>query len=659
MLLVQIALTRETLSRMARQILWVCPVLIQLGCSGSSNVGTTPTLPVSVTPATITLTATPASISVGGTSTLTATAQNATQVVVTGTDGSRYALPATGGMQGVSPIASTTYTATATYSGGSATATTSVTVAASYSFQSINHVIFLLQENRSFDQYFGMLNPYRAANGMNVGDDGKIYSVDGIDDKLSTISNQSDEGTSYPLFKLASTCVDDSTSSWLESYGDVSRYDFSLTRAINMDGFVHTSENFAKNCQANGDKGCAGTFSDFAGQRVMGYYDQSFLNYYYYMASQFALSDRWFSPVSTKSIPNRIATFTGGTTQGLAFDPGNDDHLPQLQIPTIFAELSASNIPWKIYYTVTQGACLSADDCPTSASAQYPATDFSYLTDSYKYLYENPTGAPCVAPTQGSSVVGDVSNSFCIDPTHITPVSTYYTDLKNGTLPSYAFIESGYGVNDEHPGSGQSILAGQQQVSSLVNALMASSSWMQSVFFLSYDEGGGPYDHVPPVPGHSNDNTDAALGSAAVSSIPDIASISVNADSYYPCAPVGGVSTLHCDLGPSEPGASANDAAAIQGFAAQLGFRLPNLVISPFTRRHYVSHIPMDHTAILKFVENRFIGSSAHLTARDAAQPDLMNFFDFTKAPWAVPPVPPAPVSPASLGYDPCTPTKM
>ena len=71
------------------------------------------------------------------------------------------------------------------------------------------------------------------------------------------------------------------------------------------------------------------------------------------------------------------------------------------------------------------------------------------------------------------------------------------------------------------------------------------------------------------------------------------------------------------------PGASPDDAAAVQGFAAQLGFRLPNFIVSPFARRHYVSHTPMDHTAVIKFVENRFIGSSAHLTARDAAQPEL------------------------------------
>ena len=82
------------------------------------------------------------------------------------------------------------------------------------------------------------------------------------------------------------------------------------------------------------------------------------------------------------------------------------------------------------------------------------------------------------------------------------------------------------------------------------------------------------------------------------------------------------------------------------GFAAQLGFRVPNIVISPFTRKHYVSHLPMDHTAIIKFVENRFLGSTVHLTNRDAAQPNLLDFFDFTNVPWATPPSPPVPNQP-------------
>ena len=319
----------------------------------------------------------------------------------------------------------------------------------------------MLQENHTFDNYFGMLNPYRQSNGYNVGADGNTYNVDGIDDKLNTISNTDDEGTTYTLFPFTSTCIDDETSAWLASYGDVNTYDFSAPRSILMDGFVHNAEGYAKSCAQPGSS-CSGAFTDLTGQRSMGYYDQTILNYYYYMASQFALSDRWFSPVSSKSIDNRIATFTGGTTQGLVKDPGSDDDLPQLGISTIFQELDAANVSWKIYYTVTQGFCLDQDDCPTGSNSRYPATDFSALSYSYNYLRENPGGSAtaCPAPMQPSSVVGDTTNSFCIDTAHIAPLTTYFSDLANGTLPSFAFIEAGYGNNDEHPGSGQSILAG-------------------------------------------------------------------------------------------------------------------------------------------------------------------------------------------------------
>ena len=626
--------------------------------TGSGTTTATAQATVTVTPVatpTVTISANPTSISAGQSSTLTVTATNSTNVVITdNVDSNSYPLAQSGGTQSVSPTATTIYTATAT-GPNNQTATAAVTVTISSgggSLNSINHVIFMLQENRTFDTYFGMLNPYRHALGFNIGDDGKDYEVDGIDDKLSTITDTDDEGDVYPLFKFTTSCIDDETSAWLESYGDVNRYDFLPTRQILTDGFVHTAEGFAKSCAASGT--CSGNFTDLTGRRSMGYYDQTYLNYYYYMASQFALSDRWFSPVSSKSIPNRIATFTGGTTQGLVNDPGNDDHLSQLDISSIFQKLDQAKVSWKVYYTVTDGSCLNDDECSTSLGARYPATVFVYLTYSHQFLYGNPTGAPCTGSTQASSVVGDTSNSFCIDPNHVAPLSQFFSDLSENTLPSFAFIEAGYGNNDEHPGSGQSILAGQSQVANILNTFMASSSWKDSVFFLSYDEGGGPYDHVPPVPGHSNDNSDAALGT-----IPDISQIAVNPDSFFPCVPSGGTATPHCDLSQNDPGANAGDAAAVQGFAAQLGFRLPNMIVSPFTRRHYVSHTPMDHTAVIKLVESRFIGASAHLTLRDAAQPDLLEFFDFNNLLWATPPAPPSPVTPATLGYDPCDPANL
>jgi len=618
------------------------------GPGGTASAQTTVTVTANPAP-TVSITANPATIIVGNSSTLTVVAANATQVVVTGSDNTSYNLQATGGTQIVTPAATTAYAVTATGPGGKATASASVNVNPVGSVQSIDHVIFMLQENHSFDNYFGMLNPYRAAKHYDVGDDGIQYLVDGIDDKLNTITNLDDAGNAYPLFKLKSTCIDDDSSDWLSSFGDVNRYNFLDTRPIRMDGFVHTAEGFANSCVNS--KSCSGAFTDLVGRRAMGYYDEGFLNYYYYMASQFAISDRWFSPMASKSVPNRLVTFTGGTSQGLVHDPGGDDHLPQLNIPNIFSELDQAKVSWKIYYTVTQGFCLEQGDCSGPANSHYPAIHFSNLTYSFRYINENTTGT-CSPPTQPSSVVGDTTNSFCIDPTHIAPISQYFTDLQNNTLPSFAFIEAGYGQNDEHPGSDKPVIFGQAQVANIVNKLMVSSSWKDSVFFFSYDEGGGPYDHVPPVPGHSNDFTSASMGS-----LPDVSSIAVNPDSnppYFPCV-AAALGDLHCDLYAKDPGVNPADAAALQGFGAQIGFRVPNMVISPFTRKHYVSHVPMDHTAVIKFVENRFIGPSAHLTLRDAAQPDLLDFFDFNATPWATPPsnIP----TPSSVSA--CTPADM
>ncbi|HWE86629.1 MAG TPA: alkaline phosphatase family protein [Terracidiphilus sp.] len=606
--------------------------------SGSTTAQVTVT--VGAAGPTVSITAQNNSITPGSSDTLTVTATNATNVVVTGSDGSSYTLSSSGGTVTVTPTETTTYTAEATNSSGTtASAETTVDVGSTAGLSSIQHVVFMLQENHSFDDYFGMLNVYRHDNGWDVSEDGKTYNVDGIDDKLDTIKNEDDEGTYYYLYKFRTTCIDDDSSAWLSSYGDVNRYNFATTRPIKMDGYVHTAEGFAKYC-VKSPSSCSGNFTDTTGERAMGYYDQDYLNYYYYIASQFAVSDRWFSPISSNSIPNRIATFTGGTTQGLVYPPGADK-LPQLNINNIFEELQNAGVSWKIYYTVTDGGCTGGTACG-SGNGNLPDTTFSSLTYANKFILGNPTHAACPSGTQPSSVWGDTSNYYCVDPRHIAPLSQYYTDVKNNTLPAFSFIESGSGRNDEHPGSGQSILVGQAEVAKIVNALMVSASWSSSAFFFSYDEGGGPYDHVPPVPGHSNDFTDSSLGS-----IPDISGIAVNPDSYKPCVPSGTTPTLHCDLKTSEkdPGTVSTDAPAQQGFRAQLGFRVPNFVVSPFVRKHYVSHIPMDHTAIIKFAENRFISSSTHLTARDAAQPNLLDFFDFSGKPWATPPTPPTPTS--------------
>jgi len=130
---------------------------------------------------------------------------------------------------------------------------------------------------------------------------------------------------------------------------------------------------------------------------------------------------------------------------------------------------------------------------------------------------------------------------------------------------------------------------------------MTSASWKDSAFILTYDEPGGLYDHVPPAP-------------------------AVNPDGIAPK-----------DLLPGDT--CTTDLTAVNCNFTVTGFRVPLLVISPFTKMNYVSHTTADYTAILKFIETRFNVPS--LTKRDAAQMDMSEFFDFESIPWATPPTPP------------------
>jgi len=88
----------------------------------------------------------------------------------------------------------------------------------------------------------------------------------------------------------------------------------------------------------------------------------------------------------------------------------------------------------------------------------------------------------------------------------------------------------------------------------------------------------------------------------------------------------------------------------IPGDFTRYGFRVPVMVISPFTRPHYVSHTAADHTAILKLIENRF--NLPSLTVRDGTSMGMTEFFDFVNVPWRVPPTPPAQPTDGACYYD-------
>jgi phospholipase C len=288
----------------------------------------------------------------------------------------------------------------------------------------------------------------------------------------------------------------------------------------------------------------------------MGYFDDTDLNYYYFMASNFAMGDAFYSPMPGRTAPNRMYIHAA-TSQGHAHDPTET-----LSARTIWEELDSVGVSWKIYVT----------DVPPS---------FTYLS-AFEFF-----DAPGTRD-------------------HVVPISEYFTDVQNGTLPSVSFIETGQlSGRDEHPSNFDpanpsepdhvNVQLGAAFAASVINAFMNSPSWKDSVFFWTTDEGGGAFDHQPPISVPSPDG--------------------IQPKDLFPTDPKGGDFTI-------------------------TGFRVPNMVISPFARRNFVSHTPMDYTAYLRFIEARF--GLASLTNRDAAMPDMSEFFDFAGVPWATPPTPPA-----------------
>jgi phospholipase C len=441
--------------------------------------------------------------------------------------------------------------------------------------QSINHIVFMAQENRGFDHYFGAIRQYWAAN--NIPDQafdglpqfnpatglaplqGPAPTNPGCDPAFPPPNDCITDSSSPAVssFHMISMCIENPSPSWNEDH-----VDWNLGNPVSptsmLDGFVWPSAHDARNMQP--------PFNDVDGVRAMSYYDGTDLPYYYFLASNFATSDRWFSPTMSRTQPNRLYMLAA-TSAGHVYPPTQGP----LSNPTIFDLLQTAGVSWRVYVTDLQYAVPPVND-----------SALTYFATAGKY------------------------------PQNMVPISQYFTDLQNNTLPSVAFIEPGFDSGlDEHPGlddgqPGGSVQVGAQYVSTIVNALMQSSSWHDSAFILTYDEFGGFQDHVPPQPAVSPDGIKPVdLLQGPPPNGPDVCVITTGPT---------------CDF-------------------VYTGYRVPLIVISPFTRRNYVSHTVADYTAWLKLVEKRF--NLPSLTKRDAAQMDMTEFFDFANVPWKVPPTPP------------------
>jgi phospholipase C len=448
----------------------------------------------------------------------------------------------------------------------------------------VNHIIILMQENHSFDSYFGAMRQYWVQTGI---PDESFDGLPQFNPKTGPTPHQGPAPTNpgcdpahpYPSdclvdpanpatsFHFQTMCLENPSPSWNEAHIDWDYTDPVGNSPAALNGFVFSA---AHDARVLG-------YYDKGGSRAMGYYDGNDLNYYYFMATYFATSDRWFQPVMSRTELNHDYEIAA-TSQGTVYPDGTNSHdTGLLSAKTIFQELQDAGITWKIY--------VDPDGSPCSGPPYDPncLIHLSYL--------------------QNFSYALTVLSSY---PQNIAPISQYITDVQNGTLPQVAFIEPASDAGlDEHPNdtdtSLQDIQKGAAYAESLINVLMGSTSWKDSVLFLTFDESGGFYDHVSPQPAVSPD------GIKPVDMQPgDICTLTTG--------PI-------CDF-------------------TYTGYRIPLIVVSPFTKQHYVSHTTADYTAMLKFIETRFKLPS--LTKRDAAQMDMTEFFDFKSSPWSTPPTPPA-----------------
>lgn len=340
----------------------------------------------------------------------------------------------------------------------------------------IKHVIWIIQENHSFDNYFGT---YPNADG--IPPDTRLPKEPGA--KPSVRPFHMPEG--QPLIDLEH--------SWESAHAC---YDNGR-----MDGFVWAE----------------------GSSYTMGYYDSTDIPNYWKYTEKYTLCDRYFSSEMSGSSPNHVFTVAAqsgilnnvGTLKALKKITDDDDGFNFISIVKRFI---GQGITWK-YYVETRPA----------------PPDYSDINAMSNLAYPNPKTFTLWNPMPGFKEIRD--NPQVME--HLVSQKEFYKDIKDGTLPQVSWLIPDF-QDSEHPP--EPLKQGMWYVTRLINTVMQSPYWKNSVIFLCWDDYGGFYDHVTP---------------------PEV-------DAY--------------------------------GY----GPRVPMIVISPYAKPDYISHETYDLTSVLKFIEVRW-----------------------------------------------------
>jgi phospholipase C len=392
------------------------------------------------------------------------------------------------------------------------------------SLNDIEHVIIFIQENRSFDHYFGTLRGVR-----------------GFGDKRhrSVFTQVDGAGHRQPPFRLPHQCLPDLTHDWGPQHV--------AWNGGKMNRFLPAHE--------------AGDGLGFAPE-TMGYYTRADIPLYYRIADLFTICDGYHCSVIGPTDPNRLMSMSAtidpaGTHGGPLVRTKTSGRTGLFSWTTMPERLSAHGVSWKVYSDPTTG----------------------FLDNVLTYFKQYSTGAPYSRPDLAA---------LAFNPTF---PAHFVADVAANRLPKVSWLLPSFFAS-EHP-EYSAAFAGEVVLRQVLQTLFSHPKvWKKTALFVTWDENGGFFDHVaPPVP---------------------------------PKGTKGEYLTV------------ANLPTEAQGIRGPigLGFRVPMLVISPFSRGGLVCSDVFDHTSTLRFLETRFDVEVPNLSKwRRSVTGDLTSAFNFAAAP--------------------------
>jgi phospholipase C len=329
-------------------------------------------------------------------------------------------------------------------------------------FDNIQHVIFIVQENRSFDQYFGT-----------------FPGADGLPMKNGRFT------TCVPD-PVAGDCASPYHDAGLQDYGGphdqtASQNDVNGGR---MDGFISSVVDSRYTCSVDRSTPLCAKHNGPQGQPdVMGYHDAREIPNYWTWASTYMLQDHLFAPTDSWTLPSHLYLVSGWSASC------SDPYRPM----SCRSDVSL----WPQVVQQRQGA----------TKPFYAWTDITYLLHragvSWRYYSGETSCANLCAADGASNVVQNPLPWFTtVRQNHqLGNIGTHRDFLhavRTGTLPSVSWLVPGNGAISEHPGSVGPLTEGQAYVTKMVDAVMRSPYWDTSAIFLTWDDWGGFYDHVKP-----------------------------------------------------------------------------------------------------------------------------------------------------------------